>query len=270
MSEKNKKITWNEFFFEIPLYQKLKFEDFFNSEMDYEIDWYSPKNNIETTYNVFEGLNLGSCDGERIEYTNNRRYTFELNNFHQIRLECRRKWDETIIYYLYVWKYYIEKVWQSPSLADMQFAELGKKYDKVLERDDLKLFKKAIWLNAYWVWAGAFVYLRRIFEHLIFDTFWEHKTTLWLDDSDFKLKHMEEKIEILKSFLPEQLVVMKKIYWILSKWVHELSEEDCLKYFPALKLSIELILDQKIEMDLKESRDKQAQEQIQWIIKELS
>lgn len=270
MSDEIKKITWKDFFFEIPLYQNVKFEDFLNWEMNYEIDWYSPKNNIETTYDVFEGLNLDSCDGEVIEYANNRHYILKLNQFHEITLKCRRKWNETIIYYLYVWKDYIKKVWQSPSLADMQFAELGKKYNKILERDDLKLFKKAIGLNAHGVWAGSFVYLRRIFEHLIFETFWENKSIFWLENEEFQFKHMEEKIEILKDYLPEQLVEMKKIYWILSKWVHELSEDDCLRYFSALKLSIELILDQKIEMDLKSKKDKEAQNQIQSIMQELS
>jgi hypothetical protein len=58
---------------------------------------------------------------------------------------------------------------------------------------------------------------------------------------------MEDKVEILKEFLPSQLVEAKSIYGILGKGVHELTEEECLKYFPPLKLSIELILNQKIE-----------------------
>ena len=74
---------------------------------------------------------------------------------------------------------------------------------------------------------------------------------------------MENKVELLKSHLPSQLVEMKSVYSILSKGVHHLSENECLAYFEPLKLSIELILDQKIEMDLKRQRDERVKEGIQ-------
>ena len=48
---------------------------------------------------------------------------------------------------------------------------------------------------------------------------------------------------------------MKAVYGILSKGVHELSEEECLTYFPALKLSIILILDQRIEDESKSKKE---------------
>lgn len=65
---------------------------------------------------------------------------------------------------------------------------------------------------------------------------------------------MSEKVDAIKDFLPESLLEMKPIYSILSKWVHELSETECMKYFQALKVSIELILDEKIEMREKEDK----------------
>ena len=80
---------------------------------------------------------------------------------------------------------------------------------------------------------------------------------------------MEEKINILQSFLPSQLVKMKKIYGILSKGIHELEDEVCLKYFNPLKLSIELILDQKIKEKEKSDKDKLVDKQIKDIQQEL-
>ena len=81
---------------------------------------------------------------------------------------------------------------------------------------------------------------------------------------------MEDKVETLKKFLPSQLVEMKSIYSILGKGVHELSEEECLKYFAPLKLSIELILDQKIENKEKLERDALVKKQLQDIHQQLA
>lgn len=68
---------------------------------------------------------------------------------------------------------------------------------------------------------------------------------------------MEEKITLLKDYLPEFLVENKKMYSILSVGIHSLSENDCLKYFETVKIGIELILDEKIEI-LKKQEKAQA------------
>jgi hypothetical protein len=61
-----------------------------------------------------------------------------------------------------------------------------------------------------------------------------------------KQQRMDEKILALKNFLPQYIVENRKIYGILSKGIHELSEDICLKIFPYVKLGIELILDEKL------------------------
>ena len=58
---------------------------------------------------------------------------------------------------------------------------------------------------------------------------------------------MAEKIEILQSELPTFLVENKSIYSILSKGIHELSEQECLAAFPAVKVGIEIVLDTRLE-----------------------
>ncbi len=118
--------------------------------------------------------------------------------------------------------------------------------------------------------AGSFVYLRRIFENLIVGTYAANKGKLAITESEFQTQRMTEKITTLKDFLPSQLVEMKSIYGILSKGVHELTEEECLSYFGAMKLSIELILEQKIELEQKSERDKAAKAQIAVIHKTLT
>ena len=141
--------------------------------------------------------------------------------------------------------------------------------NKVLDEESLFEFKRAIGLAAHGTGVGSFVYLRRIFENLIFEAYTEHKSALGVAEKDFISKKMEEKVEVLKAHLPSQLVEMKSVYSILSKGLHELSEEECLAYFGPLKLCIELILDQKIEMDLKKQREKRVKDEIQNIHKKL-
>lgn len=46
------------------------------------------------------------------------------------------------------------------------------------------------------------------------------------------------------------------LYGILSKGIHELTEEQCLTYFPVLKDCLYMILDQWEEMRKKEEKEK--------------
>jgi len=61
-----------------------------------------------------------------------------------VRLNCKRKNNESLVFYLLVDEETITKIGQYPSLADIQFAEIGKRYDKDLEKEDLKNLKTAI------------------------------------------------------------------------------------------------------------------------------
>ncbi len=265
--EKNK-INKHDFYFETSLYDEIKISDLEDNFFEWDVDWYSSVNHIDTTYSIELWWDL-YIRSNKIYSKYYQQYT-QVKWYKNISLTCKRKNNDEIQFYVYITDETITKIWQYPSLADINFAELWKKYDKILPKNDLENFKKSIWLNAHWIWAGSFVYLRRIFENLIFKTFEENKPGLQILEDDFRKKHMDEKVEILQDFLPEQLVKMKKIYSILSKWVHELSEEECLKFFPVMKLSIELILDQKIEMNKKKDKDLLAKKAIDSILQELA
>ena len=60
------------------------------------------------------------------------------------------------------------------------------------------------------------------------------------------MSRMPEKIELLKDYLPAFLVKNKSLYGILSKGIHELTEEECRKYFPIVRNGIEFILDEHL------------------------
>lgn len=55
----------------------------------------------------------------------------------------------------------------------------------------------------------------------------------------------------------------------MSKGIHELAEDECLNYFDALKVGIELILDEKVENFKKEIRLKEAEKKIQQITSQI-
>lgn len=251
------KISKHKFFFELPLYTPVNISDL-EEEFDYffhgDVDAYNPSG-FDTTYNISR-WSLGSA---RSSY----------NGYHGVVLSCKRK-ANTLEFFLYKTEETVTKVGQFLSLADLQYAEIGKKYDKVLSEQDLHDLKKAIGLMAHGAGAGSLVYLRRIFENIIWNTYKAHKSSLGIEDNAFKQKRMDEKVDFLKSFLPSQLVEMKSVYGILSKGVHELSEKECLAYFPALKLSIILILDQKIKEEVERKKDADTKQAIADINKQIN
>jgi len=266
--EEPKVLSKHDFYFETPLYELLEYSELEDSKdlLTGDVDAYSAKNHTDTTYHI----NFSWVKKLDHKYVNS--FTEYDSGFGMITLSCKRKDNDVLRFFVYNDEINkrIMKVGQFPSIADLQFSEIGKKYDGVLPKEDLKNLKKAIGLVAHGAGAGSFVYLRRIFENLIFETFKTNSATLGVKEADFKTQRMEEKVDTLKAFLPSQLVEMKFIYGILSKGVHELTEEECLKYFGPLKLSIELILDQKIEEAKKQQRDAAVRKQLQDIHQELT
>jgi len=150
-----------------------------------------------------------------------------------------------MIFYFRIYKNTITKTGQRPSMADI-FTVETQKYRKVLSQQSYSEFNRAVGLSAHGIGIGSFVYLRRIFENLIEDA---HKIAQnsddWLEEQ-YQKSRMDNKIALLKGFLPPFLVDNKSLYSILSKGIHQLNEQDCLDAFPVVKLGIELILDEKI------------------------
>ncbi|MGE7946492.1 hypothetical protein [Lysinibacillus sp. NPDC093688] len=146
------------------------------------------------------------------------------------------------------------KIGQYPSLADIEKHDI-EKYKKLLKKDYVNL-NKAIGLRTHGIGAGSYVYLRRIFENLIEEKHLEAQTEHGWDEDKYNRSKMKEKIKLLEHKLPSILLETPELYGILSKGIHELSEEQCLEYFPVTKFAIELILDEKLVMLEKEAKMK--------------
>lgn len=166
--------------------------------------------------------------------------------FFTVTIACTRNKDHKLHFFFHADGKTIKKIGQMPSIADLNLFDV-RKYSKVLDKKYFQEFTKAIGLVSHGIGVGSFVYLRRIFESLIEES---HVIALTQDgwDEELYLKsRMNERIQLLQSELPEFLVENRSIYSILSKGIHELSEEECLAAFPAMKVGIEIILEEKLE-----------------------
>ncbi|MDX2171807.1 MAG: hypothetical protein SFY56_01720 [Bacteroidota bacterium] len=179
-----------------------------------------------------------------------------------IRIKCKRYEDVFTFLVRFNKKEMIfSKVGQYPSVASFHIDEL-KQYDKILSKDKLKEFTRAIGLAANGVGIGSFVYLRRLFEYLIWTTFDEQKAELSLKDEDFSRLRIEDKIQALKSVLPKFLVENSNLYSILSLGIHQLNEVDCLNHFDTVRMGIEIILDEKLDEVKRNEKIKIAKQKI--------
>ncbi len=140
---------------------------------------------------------------------------------------------------------WMQKVGQYPSVADLHSAKI-KRYRKVLAPEDYRELNRAVGLAAHGVGIGAFVYLRRIFDRLIEEAHQIARHDSAWDADLFLRSRMPEKIMLLASHLPGFLVENKSLYSILSKGLHDLSEDECLQFFSVTQLGIELILEERI------------------------
>jgi hypothetical protein len=219
---------------------------------------------------TFRGVDMNQREYE--EYEDYHRSSHESNVF-CVSFACTRNESHNMYFYFMVHDSLtadhdtVTKIGQYPSLADLNSDEI-KKYRRILG-DKYKEFSKAVKLASHGVGIGSFVYLRRIFENLIEEAHQEAiKTNSW-NEYDYQKSRMDEKIRLLKDYLPEFLVKNQILYSILSKGIHELSEDECLKYFGSIKLGIELILDEKLEKLDREAKIKEAEKSISEIHSEL-
>lgn len=151
----------------------------------------------------------------------------------------------------------LSKVGQFPSMGDLEGPEL-KRYAAVLGKGQLGELRRAVGLAAHGIGIGSFVYLRRILEVLVEEAHIAAKAdNEWSEDA-YSRERMAGRIRMLRDHLPTFLSENANVYSILSKGVHELSENDCLAHFSTLRISVELILDERLERKERDSKAKAA------------
>lgn len=139
------------------------------------------------------------------------------------------------------------KIGQYPSKAVLDFNSLDPLFSKELDETLRTELGKAIGLRAHGIGVGSFVYLRRIFEHLINEAHQRAKKRSDWNEEKYSNSRMSEKINLLSEFLPARLVKDSNLYGILSTGIHSLKEEECLQYFDLVLGAIKMILKERHE-----------------------
>lgn len=259
------KMTLEKFFFEIPLYEILKWtEDDASIIMDIiyfdsRVDGPCISCGKDTTYKQKTVVPLVKEGYKRTI----------LEFIYKVSLCCSRDEAHQIDYFIKVSPSLQEyqKIGQFPSIASLTKGELSK-YRKILG-DKFNEFSRGIGLVSHGVGIGAFIYLRRVFEYLIEQSHQQAIDSAGWEEETYVKSRMDGKIELLRFILPTFLVKNKALYGILSKGVHELSEQECLEIFPAVKFGIELVLDERIKQKEQEDQIKQGEKLIREVTSKL-
>ena len=154
---------------------------------------------------------------------------------------------------LYQQKGRLIKIGQYPSLADIAFGELSK-LDRSLEPLDRKELGRALGLFAHDAPLGAFVYLRRVFERMIARAYVRHVAEGGDEVQNFEGLKMDQRLKVVRGQLPRKVAQNSNVFGVLSKGIHELSDEEGRDLFPLVKTVI-------FQMLGDEERDRLAKEQ---------
>lgn len=166
------------------------------------------------------------------------------NSTFQVRktFKCVRNSQHSLTFYINISDKTLQKIGQIPSIADLNSFGITK-FKKILGNDLYAEFNRGIGLFSHGVGVGSFVYLRRIIENFIIKPAYDNaKQSIDWDDEEFQKLRVTERIKKLKDFLPEFLVQNSTLYSIVSKGIHELTEEECNEYFPVLRECMEYVL----------------------------
>ena len=164
--------------------------------------------------------------------------------------------------------YKLLKIGQYPSNADLAY-DKNRKYSKILGDQKFKELLRADGLFSHGIGVGSFVYLRRIIENLIenYHIIASQNAPCW-DEAKYQKAKVKDKIKMLEGYFPVFFSENAQLYGVLSKGIHELSEIECLEYYPIIKTSIELIMDEELEKREKELKIKAIQKSIDKIVSE--
>lgn len=180
------------------------------------------------------------------------------------KFNCPRKPNDSAHSQIFIFRVIgttLIKVGQHPTLVDLSKEEL-KKYRK-LNNEIYSELNRAVGLSTHGIGIGSFVYLRRIIEkHIVYPKITELISEGKIDKEQISHSDFKGKIKIAKDKLPAFLVDNGKIYSILSKGIHELDEDECKGFFPILRTAIEIVLDEQIEKNEKEKKNKLISDQL--------
>lgn len=163
------------------------------------------------------------------------------------RFYCSRDNNHRLMFDLLIVDSELQKIGQHPSIADISSHDI-KRFKNILGSQYFAEYNRAIGLFSHGVGVGSFVYLRRIIENFIISPAYEKALgSANFDKGVYEKSRVREKVTILKDYLPQFLVENSILYSVISKGIHELTEEECNEYFPILKGCLDFVLTELVE-----------------------
>lgn len=197
------------------------------------------------TLRKFTPRNSGGGSGNGITSRYAQKY---LPTIRAVSAVCMRR-QHFHTYILHVNEPTVQKIGQKPSMADIALGEL--KAIPGIEKHDRRELGRALGLFAHDAPLGAFVYLRRVFERMIIRAHERHFERHGSYLENWNDLRMGERIGALADELPSVVQSNYAVWGLLSKGVHELSDDDAEILFPLVKAVI-------FEMLGEEERHRQA------------
>lgn len=224
---------------ESPLYAKIEGEADLFEEIDLiietksalEFDLYCVKCSQVTPWAIkpYVSANSGGGSGSRYQTQ------MYVPTVKVVNAVCLRK-QHFNTYILHRYSLVVQKIGQTPSMADMAFGEL--KAIPGIGSQDRKELGRALGLFSHDTPLGAFVYLRRVFERMILRAHEQFKEETGAYITDWQTLRMGERIRALGSTLPGDVSQNAGVFSLLSRGIHELSDEDAEVLFPLVKAVI--------------------------------
>jgi len=222
-----------------PLYSKIESDDelmalidnVIEAKLSLEFDLYCVACGVITPWVIkpYRAHNSGGGAGSRYDY---QRPVAKMRIVHAV---CMRK-QHFYSYVLYRQDNVLQKIGQKPSMADIAHGEL--KSVPGINNADRKELGRALGLFAHDTPLGAFVYLRRVFERMIERAREHHKERTGSDIDGWRDLRMGDRIRALGDTLPQEISANSGVFGLLSKGIHELSDEDAETLFPLVKAVI--------------------------------
>lgn len=181
-----------------------------------------------------------------------------LISVYEYKFECTKDNEHRYSMYLSIKReneyFSITKIGQYPSMVDIWgfgFEQYKKQLSKI---DGYSDFRKAELCYRDGFTAGAFTYLRRLFEKML---------SSYCVGIELKDNHIETRISAAKSSFDERVYPMlQNLYKVLSRGIHELNDEEASDYYQYLRAVIAMQLEYTKEKNDKDEQSKQLSKTI--------
>lgn len=164
----------------------------------------------------------------------------------------------------------IEKVGQSPSAYDLLAINKAKHARELEDEGRADEFVRAQILHSYGFGIAAFLYVRRVLEHVVNLAERDASNEGKLHAFAVQYPPMHERIAALAGFLPDVMVRNAQAYRLLSEGVHNLNDEVCARHFGVLKDAVELFMAEHASKREKATRVSELEKRMSQLANELA